>query len=73
MKTKFQFSRWDMALLITNTVVFGGCLVLLLLGRANGPLVVLTIGALGMLLGKLGRAYYRARQSESALPQSDGR
>jgi len=54
-----------MALLITNSVVFGGCLVLLMLGKASSPLVLLTIGALGMLVGKLGRAYYRARQSES--------
>ncbi len=65
MKTKFQFSRLDMALLVTNTVVFGACIVLLLLGKASVPLVLLTVGALGMLIGKLGRAYYRTKQSES--------
>jgi hypothetical protein len=73
MKTKFQFSRWDMVLLITHSVVFGGCLVLLLLGRGSGPLVFLTVGALGMLVAKLGGGYCRAQQSESILPQTEGR
>lgn len=60
MKTKFQFSRLDMTLLVLNTLAFGGCLVLLLLGKASGPLILLTIGTLGMLVGKLGRAYFSA-------------
>jgi hypothetical protein len=66
MKTKFQFSSLDIALLITNTVAFSGCSVLLLFGRASGPLVLLTIGAFWMLVGNLGRAYYRARQAEKS-------
>jgi hypothetical protein len=60
MKTRFQLSRWDMAMLITNTVVFGACLVLLTLDKTSGPLILLTIGAAGMLVGNLGRAYFRA-------------
>jgi hypothetical protein len=66
MKTKFKLSRLDVALLVINAVAFGACVVLLVLGRAGGPLVLLTVGAFGMLIGKLGRAYYRARQSESS-------
>ena len=73
MKTKFQFSRMDMTMLVVNTVVFGGCLVLLLLGRASVPLILLSVGAFGMLVGKLGRAYSRARQSESSLPRAEKR
>jgi hypothetical protein len=40
----------DMTMLVINTVVFGGCLVLLLLGRASGPLILLTVEAFGMLV-----------------------
>jgi hypothetical protein len=73
MKMRFHFSRLEMALLITNTLAFGGCLVLLTLGRGSGPLVFLTIGTFGMLVGKLGRAYYNARESKSALSSTEGR
>jgi hypothetical protein len=71
MKTIFQFSRMDMAVLVVNTMVFGGCLVLLLLGSAGGPLVLLTIGVFGMLVGKLGRAYARAQHSEPTPPTTE--
>jgi hypothetical protein len=57
MKSTLQFSQWGLALLIADAVVLGGCTVLLVLGRVNGPLVLLTIGALGMLIGKLSRAW----------------
>jgi hypothetical protein len=60
MKNTFQFSRLGVAMLLTNAVVLGGCLVLLALGRMNGPLVLLTIGSLGMLTGKLGKAWQKA-------------
>ena len=60
MKNTFQFNRLDLAMLLTNAVVLGGCLVLLALGRVNGPLVLLTIGTLGMLSGKLGKAWQKA-------------
>ncbi|MDQ3623371.1 MAG: hypothetical protein M3463_12910 [Verrucomicrobiota bacterium] len=73
MNTKFQFSRFDMALLITNSVVLGGCVVLLLLGRASVPLLLLTVGAFGMLIGKLGRAYYLVRRSESSSAAEEDR
>ncbi len=60
-----------MAFLILNAVVLGGCIVMLLLGAANGPLILLTIGALGMLVGKVGRAYSRAqRQEPPPLPKT---
>jgi hypothetical protein len=59
MKNTFQFNRLGLAMLLTNAVVLGGCLVLLALGRVNGPLVLLTIGTLGMLIGKLGRAWQK--------------
>ena len=60
MKSTFQFSRLSLALLIADAIVLGGCTVLLVLGRVNGPLVLLTIGALGMLIGKLGRPWQKA-------------
>jgi hypothetical protein len=72
MKTKFQFGRLDMTLLIINAVAFGGCIVLLALGRASGPLVLLTIGTFGMLTAKLGRAYFRARHPDPSLPKTEG-
>jgi hypothetical protein len=68
MKTKYQFTQLDMALFISNAVVFSGGVLLLLLGRASGALVLLTVGVAGMLLGNLSRAYYGARHSESELP-----
>jgi len=64
MKTKLQFTWLNTALLISNTVVLGGCVLLLLLGRASGPLVLLTVGVAGMLIGNFARAYYRSRSSE---------
>jgi len=73
MKTKFQFTRLDLALLLLNTVVFGGCVVLSLLGRTSGPLVLLTVGVAGMLVGHLGRVYYRSRRSAPVLPPPEER
>jgi hypothetical protein len=72
MKTKLQFTRLDLALLLLNTVAFGRCVVLLLLGRTSGPLVLLTVGVAGMLAGHLGRAYYRSRRSRASIAATGG-
>lgn len=64
MKTTFQFNAPGIGLLLTNAICFGGCLVLLLLGRASGPLIILTIATLGMLAGKIGTAYCRVKAPE---------
>jgi hypothetical protein len=73
MKAGFEFNRLDTALLITNAVALGGCVVLLTIGKGNGPLVLLTIGALGMLIGKLGRAYRRGGAGNAPLPEEPGK
>lgn len=43
-------SRLKITLLASNGVCFGGCVVLLALGTASGPLMLLTIGT-GLSLG----------------------
>ena len=65
MTTKFHFSSLEMMLLVTNAVVLGGCIVLLMLGWANAPLILLTIGAFGLLLGKAIKGYNRAQRSQT--------
>ncbi len=70
MKTTFQFNALGIGLLLTNSICFGGCLVLLLLGRASGPLILLTIATLGMLAGKIGTAYCREESKSSPPPQN---
>jgi hypothetical protein len=71
MNTRFQFSRLEMALLITNVLVFGGCVILLLLGRVNGPLILLCVGTLGLLVSKLEKARRREQHPEPAKEHKD--
>ena len=71
MQTTFHFSRLELAFLVTNTVALTGCCVLLVLGKASGPLVLLTIGTFGMLLGKIGNAYFHARETGPSGPTLD--
>ncbi len=70
MESKFQFSRIDATVLVINTVIVGGCLVILLLGSASGPLILLTFGAFGMLAGKLGRTYFWRSSPRQLYPRS---
>lgn len=72
MKTMFQFCPLNLALLVTNSFVLGGCIILLMLGRGSGPLVLLTVGALGMLVSKLRRAYGRTQASGSSASEGEG-
>lgn len=62
MQSTYQFSRVDLVLFIVSTMVFGGCTTLLLLGKLNGPLLLLTVGAFGVLISKVGKAYCRPRK-----------
>ena len=68
MKTAFHFTRLELIFLVTNIVAFSACCVLLMLGKATGPLVLLTIGTFGMLAGKIGKAYFNAREAEPTGP-----
>lgn len=63
MNVTIQFTRVDLALLIANNIVFGGCITLLMLGKLNVPLVTLCIVTFGVLISLVGRAYRRVRRS----------
>jgi hypothetical protein len=63
MQPTYQFSRVDLVFVIVSTMVFGGCTTLMLLGKLNPPLVLLTIGSFSVLISKVGKAYCRPRKS----------
>jgi hypothetical protein len=67
MKKQFQLTRLDCALLVTNLLALGACLVLIALKGANGPLVFLTVGTGLAAAAKLGMAYHRASKSTAAI------
>lgn len=60
MKPHFSFSRLDCAFLVANLLSFGAGLVLLAFKGANGPLVLLTVGAGFAAVGKLSASYQRS-------------
>lgn len=66
MSAMLQLGRWDAAWLILNAVTLGGCLVLMALRGASGPLVLLTVGVCGMLVAKIGKGLCRPRQPSSS-------
>jgi len=41
---KFHLSKTGLIILAINCFVFGGCIVMIALGAANGPVILLTIG-----------------------------
>jgi hypothetical protein len=61
MKTQFQFNRFELAFLIADTLVFGGCVALLLMGKSKLTLILLTIATFAALLAMVAKAGYRAR------------
>ena len=69
MNVKFhQLGRWDSAWLIVNAAMLGGCIVLLAIRGSSGPLVLLTVGVSGMLLGKIRNSCCRPRLPDSSTP-----
>jgi len=70
MNAKLQLGRSDAAWLIVNAVTLGACIVLLVLRGPSGPVVLLTVGACGMLLGKIGKARCRPRQPCSSISET---
>jgi hypothetical protein len=68
MASQFQLSRTKFAFLVLNLIVLGGCIVLLFVTVVTGPLILLTIGALGLALGKIGAGFRGSGQSPPAEP-----
>jgi hypothetical protein len=52
-----KITKLELGFLCLNLIVLGGALVLMLLRGPNTPLVLLTIGTLGMAIAKIGKAY----------------
>jgi hypothetical protein len=50
-------SKLDIALLCSNCLVLGGLMVLMALRGPSVPAVLLAIGAAGMAISKLGKAF----------------
>jgi hypothetical protein len=63
MNSQFHFGRFELAAMIVSTIVFGGCVLQLLLGKLNVTLVFLTILTFGVLVSLVGRAHRRGRSS----------
>jgi hypothetical protein len=61
MKPQFHFHRLALAFLIVDTIVFGGCVALLLLGKSKPALILLTISTFVALLALVAKAGYHAR------------
>ena len=53
MKRTFCITRTGLISLLLNVFVLGGCIVLMLLRGPNGPLILLTVGTIGMAAGKI--------------------
>jgi hypothetical protein len=66
MSMNTSIRRSDLIWLVVNSIVLGGCFVLMALRGPDGPLVLLTVGTAGMLLGKIGRVSFRPRESSNA-------
>jgi hypothetical protein len=64
MTTQFQLSRLALAFLIADTIVFGGCITLLLLGKTRITLILLTIATFAALLAIVAKASRRVRPPE---------
>lgn len=62
MATPFQLSRMNLVILVVNLVVLGGCLVLLFITGPSGPLILLTVGTLGLALGKIGTGFLGSKR-----------
>jgi hypothetical protein len=62
-RPQFQFSPFELAFLVADTIVFGGCVALLLLGKSKLTLILLTIATFAALLVVVAKAGYRAGAS----------
>ena len=58
-----RFSTFDLTLLLINVLALGAVLVLIAVRGPSVPLVLLAIGAAGMAIGKLGRAFMRPKDA----------
>ena len=63
-------SPLKLILLSVNALCFGGCLVLLALGSAGGPMVLLTVGTGLSLFGGLTGALIATRRANKEAEQS---
>lgn len=61
MSRAFHLSRFNLAILITNLICFGACLVLLAVRGPNAPLLLLAIGTFGVSMAKIGRGFISSR------------
>jgi hypothetical protein len=66
--TQFRFSRWSLMALLINNIVFGGCVVQLLLGKHGVILIALAIFTFGVLVSTVGRAYVRPQRPGRGTP-----
>jgi hypothetical protein len=57
MAREFHLKRLDLALLLFNCFALGGCVVLLILAGPSGPLILLTVGVIGMAGAKIARGF----------------
>jgi len=59
MAREFHLSRLDLVLLLLNCLALGACIVLLLRAGPSGPLILLTIGIIGMAGAKIARGFQK--------------
>ena len=59
MAREFHLKRLDLVLLLFNLFALGACVVLLILAGPSGPLILLTIGIIGMAGAKIARGFQK--------------
>ena len=64
MHQPLHLNRVQAAFLLLNVFVLGGCVVLLLVSGPSVPLILLTVGALGMAVAKIAQGFKREGASE---------
>lgn len=57
----FHLKRLDLALLLFNCFALGGCVVLLVLAGPSAPLILLTIGVIGMAGARIARGFSKGK------------
>ena len=61
MQREFRITRTSLIFLLLNFFVLGGCIVLMLIRGPNGPLILLTVGTIGIAAGKIVRGFKRQK------------
>jgi hypothetical protein len=59
-------TKLDLGLLCVNLFALGGIIVLMMLRGPSAPAVLLTVGAAGMAISRLGKAFASATKDEPA-------